>query len=148
MKSKVSIVSNVWIREVILEAKGEAYDGHSHTFDHQHLLAIGSIEVTQEGVDGAQVFTAPQMILIPKDVKHGFKALTENTLGYCIHPIREGYRIEDIVCPTMKLTLKDYARPDLSNACLASLINDNEDSTVIESSDVVTWKGASDDDLK
>ncbi len=139
MKEKVSIVSNVWIREIQLEKKGEEYGGHSHTFDHQHLLSVGSIEVTQEGVIGTQIFTAPQMLFIPKNKKHSFKSLTDTTLGYCIHPIRDGRRIEDIVCPTMKLTLKDFLIPERSNANVTPLINTDDDGLQAELTEASKW---------
>ena len=139
MKNKVSIVSNVWIREIQLEEKGESYGGHSHTFDHQHLLAVGSISVTQEGVEEAQIFTAPQMIFIPRNKAHSFKALTDTTLGYCLHPIRDGHRIEDIVCPTMKVTLKDFFAPERSNANITALINTDIEGLEAELTEAKKW---------
>ena len=121
MKEKISIVSNLWIREVEMDKKGDIMEGHKHTFDHQHLLAVGSIRVITEGIDEPTDFHAPQVIFVPKDKMHSFEALTDKTLGYCIHPIRDGYRVEDIVCPTMKVTFKDFHMPEKSLAGLTML---------------------------
>ena len=97
MKCTMSIVSNIWIRQIELTYVGEEYGGHSHTFDHQHMLAIGEIDVT---IDGKTTrFKAPQMVLIAKDKIHSIKAVSDKTLGFCIHPIRDGGRVEDIVDP-------------------------------------------------
>ena len=41
------------------------------------------------------------MIFIHKDKNHAFTALEDNTVAYCIHPMRIGERVEDIVDPNM-----------------------------------------------
>jgi hypothetical protein len=97
MKSTISIVSNVWIRQIELESKGDEMFGHSHTFDHQHLLSVGTIEV-QIG-EARTEYTAPAILFIPKGTEHSIVAISEYVLGHCIHPIRDGYRVEDIVDP-------------------------------------------------
>lgn len=91
----------MWIRQVELE-DGGTYGGHSHNFDHHHLLCVGSIKITV-GNGFEKVFTAPQMIFIPKNETHEFTAISGKTLGYCIHPIRNGKRIEDIISEDMKV---------------------------------------------
>jgi len=90
-----SIVSNTWIRQVELEFKGDKHESHTHTFDHQHLLTSGSVLVT---VDGKSVqYDAPAMIFIEKGKYHELEAVTNTAVGYCIHPIRDGGRVEDII---------------------------------------------------
>ena len=101
MIEKISIISNLWVRQVELK-HGDTYGGHSHTFDHHHLLCVGSIKI-KIGSGVEKVFTAPQMIFIPKNETHEFTAMTDETLGYCVHPIRNGKRIEDIISEDMKV---------------------------------------------
>jgi hypothetical protein len=97
MKDKINIVSNVWIRQIELEHIGDEMGGHSHTFDHQHLLSIGKLRV-QVG-DAVGEYEAPAIIFIRKGLDHTLTAMSDYTLGYCIHPIRDGYRVEDIIDP-------------------------------------------------
>lgn len=97
MKQKTSVVSNVWFKQIQLDYIGDEYGGHSHIFDHQHLLCLGEVDVTIEGVTTR--FAAPRMIFIQKEKKHSIVAVTPKTLGFCIHPIRDGDRVQDIVDP-------------------------------------------------
>lgn len=129
MKSKVSIVSNLWMRQVELE-KGETYGGHSHQFDHFHLLCVGSLTMTSGDRMKEKRFDAPQMIFIPKDDYHEFTALTDKTLGFCIHPIRVGKRIEDIISPDMVLDYDDVN---------AVSYNWPLDDSIVEQSEAVPW---------
>jgi hypothetical protein len=41
------------------------------------------------------------MIYIKKDEEHCFTALENNTVAYCIHAMRIGEKVEDIVDPSM-----------------------------------------------
>ncbi len=83
--------------QIELTYKGDRIEGHSHKFDHQHLLSVGEVDIT---VDGETTrFKAPAIIYIAKGKCHHMKAISDYTLGYCIHPIRNGERVEDIVCP-------------------------------------------------
>jgi quercetin dioxygenase-like cupin family protein len=97
MIDKVKIVSNVWFRQIELQQKGEKMKGHSHEFDHIHLLAQGEVRVTVEGIDTD--FKAPATIFICKDKEHSLEALTDYSLGFCIRPLRDGFRVEDIINP-------------------------------------------------
>ena len=97
MKENISIVSNVFIRQMELEGVGDFVQGHSHNFDHQHLLVAGKVKIT---VDDKEIeYSAPHIIFIAKGKEHKMEALTDYALGYCIHPIRTGYRVEDIADP-------------------------------------------------
>ncbi len=126
MKEKISIVSNLWIKEVVLEKKGDVMEGHSHKFDHQHLLAVGSIKLYIEGVLEPTVFTAPQVIFVPKETLHSFEALTDTTLGYCIHAIRNGLRVEDIVYPKMRLKTDEGHWPEAQEDTITELVDSIE----------------------
>lgn len=96
---QLACVSNMYVRMMEFNNVGCFEPGHDHPFDHLTLLARGTVEVE---VDGMKTnFKAPKMIFIAKDKIHSIKALEENTLAFCIHPIRNGERIEDIVDPSM-----------------------------------------------
>jgi quercetin dioxygenase-like cupin family protein len=66
---------------------GDTEIGHTHQFDHLTLLAKGKLKVTVEGVPTE--FTAPHMIYIHKDKVHELEALTDETVAYCIHALRD-----------------------------------------------------------
>jgi quercetin dioxygenase-like cupin family protein len=61
-------------------------------------LAKGKLKVTVEGT--ASEFTAPHMIYIHKDKRHELQALTDDTVAYCIHALRDK-DTGDILDPSM-----------------------------------------------
>jgi quercetin dioxygenase-like cupin family protein len=77
---------------------GDIEMGHTHQFDHLTLLAKGKLKVTVEGT--ASEFTAPHMIYIHKDKRHELQALTDDTVAYCIHALRDK-DTGDILDPSM-----------------------------------------------
>jgi hypothetical protein len=97
MKKTTSVVSNVWIKQIEFEKKGDIMEGHRHIFDHQHLLTSGKVRVTVG--DTFREYEAPKILFIPRDTLHSIEAISDTAVGYCIHPIRDGYRVEDIVDP-------------------------------------------------
>ena len=102
MKETQSIVSNMWTKQITLEHEGDTYKGHSHTFDHQHLLAVGKVRIRVDDGSGDEIvaeYEAPHIIFIEKDSMHSLECISERAVGYCIHPLREGYRVEDIMDP-------------------------------------------------
>jgi quercetin dioxygenase-like cupin family protein len=83
----IGCVANLYSRMMHFEKAGDIEIGHTHQFDHLTLLAKGKLKVT---VDGAvSEFTAPQMIYIHKDKVHELEALTDGTVAYCIHALRD-----------------------------------------------------------
>lgn len=96
---KLGIVANLFSRQMHFKNKGDVEHGHTHQFDHLTLLAAGHLQVTVEGQ--VSEFTAPHMIYIKKDKKHELVALEANTVAYCIHALRLGNEINDIVDPSM-----------------------------------------------
>jgi len=98
MKSEIALCSNVWTRLIHLK-KGDKYEGHQHYFDHVHLLSVGKIKITIEGTD--TVYEAPTQIIIKKELEHGFECLSDESIGTCIHAIRDGRRVEDVFDPDM-----------------------------------------------
>lgn len=96
---KIGCVSNLYSRMMHFKNIGDTEHTHTHSFDHLTLLAAGSVKCE---VDGSEtIFKAPHMIFIHKDKHHAFTALEDDTVAYCIHPMRIGERVEDIVDPSM-----------------------------------------------
>ena len=98
-KVKLGLVSNVWSKQMVFEKAGDVEQGHSHCFDHMTLLAYGKLSIKANGK--STEFAAPNMIYIRAGVEHELTALQDGTVAYCIHAIRDGERIEDIVDPSM-----------------------------------------------
>lgn len=101
MEPNISIgcVSNVYSRQMHFLKAGDIEYGHTHPFDHISLLAYGSTLCLLDGK--STEFKAPAMIFVAKDKLHEFVALEDNTLIYCIHALRMGENIEDIIDPSM-----------------------------------------------
>ena len=95
----VSCVSNVFTRMMHFQKAGDFEIGHRHAFDHITVLASGSLKVLINGV--ATECHAPQMIVIDKDTIHSLIALEDNTVACCVHAIRDGELVTDIVDPAM-----------------------------------------------
>jgi len=97
MESKLTCVGALFVKQMVFLEVGDVMEGHSHLFDHQTLLGYGSLRAEVEGkvVD----FKAPQMIFIRKGKVHKFTSLEPNTVAYCIHPLRDGDNLEDIIDP-------------------------------------------------
>lgn len=95
--NKISLVSNVWVKQMVFENAGDVNSGHDHLFDHQTLLAYGEVEVIVNGK--SKSFVAPTIIYIRAGQLHEIKATKAGTVCYCIHPIRDGDRVEDIIDP-------------------------------------------------
>ena len=95
---KIGCVANLYSRMMHFRKAGDTELGHTHQFDHLTLLAKGRLRVTVEGV--ATDFTAPHMIYIHKDKVHELVALTDETVAYCIHALRDKEN-QDIIDPSM-----------------------------------------------
>jgi dTDP-4-dehydrorhamnose 3,5-epimerase-like enzyme len=95
--AKISLVANTWIKQMHFAKAGDMNDGHKHIFDHQTLLGKGKVKVTVN--DKISEFTAPTIIFIRAGFEHQIEALEDDTVCYCIHAIRDGERVEDIIDP-------------------------------------------------
>jgi len=93
----LSCVSSVYVRQMHFKNAGDIEQGHSHQFDHQTLLSKGSIKITLEGVENTYI--APHIIFIRKDHRHELVALEDDTVVYCIHALRNGDDVCDIIPP-------------------------------------------------
>lgn len=96
---KIGVVANLFSRQMHFKNVGDIEHGHTHQFDHLTLLAVGRLQVTVDGC--VSEFTAPHMIYIKKDKMHELVALEPNTVAYCIHALRLGDDVNDIVDPSM-----------------------------------------------
>lgn len=83
----IGCVANLYSRMMHFAKAGDIEVGHTHQFDHLTLLAKGKLKVTVEGV--STEFVAPHMIYIHKDKVHELEALTDETVAYCIHALRD-----------------------------------------------------------
>jgi len=94
---KISLVSNTWVKQMHFVKAGDVNEGHTHIFDHQTLLGKGKVKVIVN--NKSTEFTAPTIIYIRAGFEHKIEALEDDTVCYCIHAIRDGERIEDIIDP-------------------------------------------------
>lgn len=94
----IGCVANLFSRMMHFEKAGDIEIGHTHQFDHLTLLAKGKLKVTVDGI--ASEFTAPHMIYIHKDKLHELEALTDETVAYCIHALRDK-ETNEILDPSM-----------------------------------------------
>ena len=95
----IGCVANLYSRMMHFKKTGDIEYGHKHPFDHLTLLASGKLQVKTDV--GVSVFEAPHMIYINKDKNHELVALEDNTVAYCIHALRDGNGVGDILDPTM-----------------------------------------------
>ena len=80
---------NIWVRSHFLAKAGHTNGGgHTHNFDHVTLLAVGEILAEVEGKEPKQ-FKAPTFIVIDKNHKHKFTALTDGVVYYCVFAVRD-----------------------------------------------------------
>jgi len=90
-------VRNVYIKQMYFVKPGDKLDGHKHVHDHATLLASGAVEVTVNGV--TTPFRAPKIIWIAADCEHMIVATKAHTVAYCVHAIRNGDGVDDIIDP-------------------------------------------------
>lgn len=93
----ISCVSNVFIKQMTFIKAGDIEQGHAHCFDHVTLLSAGSLRLHALGT--STDFKAPHHIFIKAGVVHELEALEDNTVAQCIHAIRDGDGVDDIIDP-------------------------------------------------
>lgn len=93
----VGCVKNLFVRMMHFANAGDAELGHKHQFDHMTLLAKGKLSVRIN--DEVTEFVAPQLIYIKAELQHELVALSDNTVAYCIHALRD--ETGDILDPSM-----------------------------------------------
>jgi hypothetical protein len=95
---QIGCVANLFSRQMHFKSAGDLELGHTHPFDHLTLLASGSLRVTVS--DKTTDFKAPHMIYIKAEHNHKLVALEDNTVAYCIHALRDGNGVGDIIDPS------------------------------------------------
>ena len=93
----IGCVANLFSKMMHFANVGDVEQGHTHAFDHLTLLAAGALKVTVDGV--STDFVAPHMIYIRADKHHELVAMEPNTVAYCIHALRDGNGVNDIIDP-------------------------------------------------
>lgn len=86
------VSGNIFIRPCNLLKKGDFMDGHQHHFDHTTIFFRGSFKVNTKEPDGSTAeykFTAPDYMLIKKEVEHRIEATSdEGGLFWCVYSHR------------------------------------------------------------
>ena len=112
---KITTISNLWVRQMNFTHKGDTEKGHKHVFDHPTLLAYGKFKVYVEGEFA--IYDADELggivLYIEKGKEHAIECISEKGLGFCLHPIRDGERVEDIVDPS-QMPLKNLHMADFN----------------------------------
>jgi len=89
---KVICLSNVFTKLMHFKCKGDAAQGHTHTYDHATLVSSGTVLAefldVHEQLISVKIFNSPGLIYVPKDVIHRLTALEDNTVCACIHALR------------------------------------------------------------
>lgn len=91
----IACVANVYVRTMHFKRAGDCEKGERHAFDHLTLLSAGKLRV--ETTDDTKDYEAPCLIFIAAEKYHRLSALADNTIAACIHALREGLRVEDIL---------------------------------------------------
>lgn len=109
---QIGCVANLFSRQMHFKKAGDLEHGHTHPFDHLTLLASGSLRVTVNGK--TTDFKAPHMIFIKAEHEHELVALENNTVAFCIHALRKGNGVDNIIDPAAVpngVSPQDYADP-------------------------------------
>lgn len=95
----IGLVANMFVRQMHFIKAGDVEYGHKHNFDHMTLLAKGSLRVRIK--DSDTDFIAPTIIYIAAEHFHELTALSDDTVAYCIHGLRDLNKSDDILDPSM-----------------------------------------------
>ena len=84
---QIGCVKNVFVRQMHFVSAGDVEQGHAHTYDHMTLLAKGRLRVTVG--ENSVEYAAPTMIFIKANTQHQLTAITDQTVAYCVHALRD-----------------------------------------------------------
>ena len=79
---------NIWVKQFAFNKIGQYSLGHKHDFDHVTLLVQGKVLVEVEGFEPKE-FVGPTFIVIKKEHRHKFTALSDACIWYCIFALRD-----------------------------------------------------------
>ena len=87
--NQMGYFGNIWVRSHTFAKAGDTNGGgHKHNFDHVTLLAVGSVLVEVDGQETKE-FHGPTFIVIDKDHRHKFTALSDGVVYYCVFAMRD-----------------------------------------------------------
>jgi hypothetical protein len=87
--NQMGYFGNIWVRSHTFAKAGDTNGGgHKHNFDHVTLLAVGSVLVEVDGQETKE-FHGPTFIVIDKNLRHKFTALTDGVVYYCVFAVRD-----------------------------------------------------------
>ena len=92
-ESNISVVNNVFIKQMVFALAGQRAVTHAHLYDHQTLLASGSLRIIVDDV--RRDYRAPAILLIQAGKHHGMEALEDGTVAYCIHAMTHGETLDE-----------------------------------------------------
>ncbi len=90
----ISVVNDVFIKQIVFPYVGYTMMTHAHVYDHQTLLASGAVHIMVEGI--GQHYTAPAILVIQAGKHHSIQSTAEGTVSYCIHAIKDGPLVQGI----------------------------------------------------
>jgi len=90
---EIKMCDGIFVKSMMIHAKGTVVPQHSHTYDHLSMLARGAVRIWKDGVLWGD-FEAPTGIRIDAHTKHKFLSLEDDTLIYCIHNIRDAEQVD------------------------------------------------------
>jgi quercetin dioxygenase-like cupin family protein len=91
--SNISVVNNVFIKQMTFKDAGDYVLQHAHMYDHQTLIATGGVRVTVDGIETE--YLAPSIIVITAGKFHQLVSLAPQTVAYCIHAIKGGETLDE-----------------------------------------------------
>ena len=89
------VLGNIFIRQGIIDKRGEKVEGHTHKFDHVTYINRGTARITRtspEGETKSKVIRSTDpynYVLILKTHTHVIEALKDNTVYHCVYAHRE-----------------------------------------------------------
>jgi len=92
---KIGCAANVYVRSMHFLKAGHVERAHDHPFDHFTYLADKRLGVAVDG--RSSVYTGPTLIFIAAGLLHTLVALDDDVKAACIHALRNGERVEDII---------------------------------------------------
>jgi quercetin dioxygenase-like cupin family protein len=92
-ESNISVVNDVFIKQITFPRAGMTMMTHLHVYDHQTLVAAGRLCVIVDGEES--YYQAPSIIVIEANKHHALVAMDDHTIAYCIHAVKGGETIDE-----------------------------------------------------
>lgn len=97
---QIGPIGSIFFRSMHFSGIGSRIIGHLHNYDHATFISLGSLACIfrdQFGNIKEEIYNAPAIILIKKDIWHEFTALSDRVEAHCIfaHRDKEGQVVQD-----------------------------------------------------